>query len=126
MNLLRLCFLLFTALSGCGTDDTASMDPERPPTTAAEMTSWLESGAYLGWACESEAHAARSPSPHGSNRICSNAVLSAHGTGEFPIDAASVKEIYQGENIVGFAVYRKVTAGAGDAFYWYERVGNNV
>jgi len=54
-------------------------------------------------------------------------VLSGHGAGEYPIDSASVKEIYQGSSIAGFAVYRKVAAGqTGDAFYWYERVGDTT
>lgn len=110
---------------GGGGGGTAG-DPQTPPTGKAEaIDAWLKAGNYkgAGWACEPAPHAARSPSPHGQNRICSNAKGSAHGAGEYPIGAAHVKEIYDsaGANIVGFAIEHKVAAGKGEAWYWFER-----
>lgn len=75
--------------------------------------------------CEPASHEARSPSPHGKNRICSNTLLSGNGAGEYPVNAASVKELFadDGTTIVGYAVARHTSAGAADtAWYWYERV----
>jgi len=119
---------LVTACSSSndGAGAMAASDPQRPPTTGqADVKAWLDTAAYKGWHCESAPHAARKPSPHGMNRICSNDVLAAHGDGEFPVDSAGVKELYDadGKNVVGYAVYRHVKAGnAGDAWYWYETV----
>ena len=96
----------------------------------AEVRAWLATGNYKAgsWKCEAAPHAARSPSPHGVNRICSNATLSAHGAGEFPVGAAGVKELYDqgGTKVVGHAVYRKVKAGAGDAWYWWEDMNGST
>lgn len=119
--------LLFTALAftsltvACGASD----DDQIPPSGAAAVEAWLSEGAYLDWTCEPAVHDARSPSPHGKNRICSNDVLSAHGTGTYPVDAAAVKELYDeaGTSIIGYAVAKKTTTGTtGAAWYWYERV----
>ena len=61
------------------------------------------------------------------NRICSNTLLTASDTGEFPIDAASVKELHGSSGITGYAVGIKVAAGsAATSWYWYELIGNNV
>lgn len=102
-----------------------------PPTGLdADVTAWLARGDYKTgtWKCESAPHAARSPSPHGINRICSNKTLSEHGAGEFPIGAAGVKELYDGAGaqIVGYAVYRKMKAGGGEAWYWWEQMGGST
>ena len=101
------------------------------PATGAEgdIKAWLSLGEYKkgNWKCEAAPHAARSPSPHGTNRICSNATLSEHGAGEFPVGAAGVKEIYDGATITGYSMYRKLKAGGGEAWYWYEELaGSNV
>ena len=96
---------------------------------AATVLAWLDSGAYKAWACESERHAARPGSGHSSNRICSNAALSGHpdGAGEFPIGSAGVKELYNASgNVIGFAMYRKLAAGAGDSWWWYEGFRGSV
>jgi hypothetical protein len=98
-------------------------DAQTPATgAAADIDAWIAKGDYKKWKCESAVHEARSPSPHGKNRICSNDLLSAAGDGEFPTGAASVKELYDdaGTTIVGHAVYLKTKAGAGESFYWYE------
>lgn len=114
-----ICFLSF---AGCGD----SADSQNPPTTgAAAVDAWLAQGLYKSWHCEAAAHLSRSPSPHGMNRICSNDKLSQAGAGEYPVDAASVKELYDdaGKNITGYAVFRHVTAGTtGGTWYFYEKV----
>jgi cytochrome c553 len=72
-------------------------------------------------------HAARSPSPHGMNRICSNDLASGFsGTGERPEGTAAVKELYDstGTTIVGHSVYLKAaaTSAGGANWYWYEKM----
>jgi hypothetical protein len=84
---------------------------------------------YKQWKCEPEAHDGRSPSPHGKNRVCSNARLSAAGAGEYPVDAASVKELFaaDGVTVSGYGVARHVKSGStGDTWYWYERTASGV
>jgi hypothetical protein len=123
----HLAVILGLLLSGCDSDDGNDDDDSTqvPPRGADAVEAWLADGAYLDWSCEPEPHAARSPSPHGVNRICSNDVLSAHEAGEYPVDAASVKELYADDSvtIVGYAVALHVRAGTeGGDWYWYERV----
>ena len=123
-------------LLGCGSDD--SMDDtnagtmneeETPPQGAAALQEWLEAGSYEDWACEDEVHAARLPSPHGWNRICSNAAISERATesGDWPEGAAAVKELYadeRGTEPIGYAVYLKTEedSAGGANWYWYEVV----
>ena len=97
---------------------------QTPPTGHDAVAGWLASGEYKRWHCEAAPHEARSPSPHGTNRICSNDLLSQAGPGEYPVGAAAVKELYGGDgHVAGYAVSRHTKAGAaGDAWYWYERV----
>lgn len=121
--------LALALLPGCGDDgsgdDSGEEETQIPPTNGAEMRTWLAAGHYKDWACEAAPHEARSPSPHGWNRICSNDAVSSHGDGEYPVGAAGVKELYDdgGKNIVGYAVYRHIKAGTtGDTWYWYEQV----
>jgi hypothetical protein len=94
----------------------------------ADVKAWIAGGEYKkgNWKCEPAPHAARSPSPHGTTQICSNATLSAHGTGEFPVGSAAVKELYKGNNVIGHAMYRKLSAGAGESWYWYEDMNGSV
>ena len=117
--------LLSAACDDGSGDGDAGDEAQLPPQGRAAVEAWIADGHYLDWACEPEPHAGRSPSPHGANRICSNDALSAHGDGEYPVDAASVKELYDTDmtTIVGYAVARHVTAGTdGGDWYWYERV----
>jgi len=102
---------------------------ELPPMGAVAIEAWLQTGQYKTWHCEPAVHAARSPSPHGFNRICSNDVIAPHATetGAWPKGAAAVKELYAaaGEtNPIGYAVYAKTDndSAAGANWYWYERV----
>jgi hypothetical protein len=128
---LSLC--VCAALLGCSDgaetygDDVA--DPEVPPRGHADVLTWLEAGHYLSWRCEDAPHPQRPGSPHGTNRICSNAALSsAPATGLFPVGAAGVKEIFGGDGAIRlYAVYRKVTAEpGGDSWYWYEGTRGDV
>jgi hypothetical protein len=91
--------------------------------TDADTKAWLDKGFYKKWKCEDASHDARSPSPHGKNRICSNDLSVSNGAGEYPVGAANVKELYDeaGTNIIGYAIETHVKAGNGaDAWYWYE------
>ena len=114
--------------AGCPASSTPG-DAQTPATgTAAEIDAWIAKGDYKAWHCETAPHASRSPSPHGPNRICSNDLSNAHGTGEYPTGAASVKELYDtgSTKIIGYAMARKMSAGAGDSWYWYETNGSVV
>lgn len=134
-----LTLVTMSALCGCGGDDddgkmpggsTISQgDSQTPPMGHPALTAWLSGGAYKQWHCEPSVHEARSPSPHGYNRICSNDILSAHAaeTGAWPMGAAAVKELYTEETDTtpeGYSVYLKTKAdsAAGANWYWYERV----
>ena len=131
--------ILFTGLVlasvGCADDPgLASVgDPidqaQLPPRGATDLPTWIDAGYYQAWNCEPEAHAARSPSPHGRNRICSNDLLSAAaGAGPYPVGSAAVKEIFDSSGSVSlYAVYRKVEDGdGGDTWYWFEGTRDDV
>lgn len=101
-----------------------------PPTDAAALVPWLEAESYASWAAESAPHV--SAGPHGAAvRTFFNDALAdaaAAGAGDYPIGAASVKELFdaQGERN-GWAVIVKTELGqAGDGWYWYEIVGASV
>lgn len=115
--------------SACGSDDDKMSADQTPPTSAAALTSWLSAGSYDNWHCENGVHEARSPSPHGFNRICSNDLIAANatGTGSWPKGAAAVKELFASASDtapIGYAVYLKTDANSADGanFYWYEVV----
>jgi len=129
--------LALASLLGCSSSspapagDTAPPDAasQTPPQGAAAVQAWLATKAYKAWHCESAVHAARSPSPHGFNQICSNDLIaaSASSTAPWPEGAAAVKELYAAETDttpVGYAVYLKTQASSagGANWYWYEQV----
>jgi hypothetical protein len=133
-------YCLFAAV-GCADDSNESADgskrdasadaepSQRPPRGAAAVEAWLKQGDYTAWQCESEVHEARSPSPHGFNRICSNESISGNRSSSdaWPSGAAAVKELYASaddDTPAGYAVYLKTKSdSAGGAnWYWYERV----
>jgi hypothetical protein len=125
---MRPIFASLLLAAACG-DGPASYgdpldDPQLPPRGFEDVLTWLEAGHYLDWACEEAPHPARPGSGHGTNRICSNDLLSgaAEGTGPYPVGAAAVKELLGSDGAIRlYAVYRKVTAGSGgDTWYWYE------
>jgi hypothetical protein len=106
------------------TDTDTSGADQIPPQGYAAIDPWLDAGEYTDWNCEAAPHAGAGVSPHGMNRICSNDLASTHTTGEFPIGAASVKELYDeaGTTVVGYAVTSKVSTGGAESWYWYEQV----
>lgn len=117
-------------LGGCVSgDDPASLgdpvdDAELPPRGEADLAPWIDAGFYLDWACEPAPVDVRLGSPHRpATRTCSNAAMLGGGTGEYPVGAAAVKELYgAGGAIIGYAVSRKLEVGQGAAgWYWYER-----
>jgi len=129
------CTALFATLAACSSDSTGSgaSDAQTPPTSGrVDIEKWLSDASYKTWTCEPAVHAARDPSPHGFNRICSNDVITAAatGTGPWPKGASAVKEIYSSLTAtapVGFAVYLKTAedSASGANWYWYERVPAN-
>jgi hypothetical protein len=121
--------------SACGSSGTKSPDAsgstatETPPMGAAAVEAWLATGAYKSWSSETAIHEARSPSPHGFNRIYSNSIIAAAATGTdaWPVNASAVKELYASLTATtpfGYAVYTKTKADSagGASWYWYERV----
>jgi hypothetical protein len=97
---------------------------QTPPIGATAIVPWLQQGSYKSWHCETAAHAARSPSPHNFDRVCSNDVIAnnATSTGAWPEGAAAVKELYaQATDATpsGFAVYLKTAADSANGANWY-------
>jgi len=133
---MRLAGLLCTGFLGmlgaCSSDSESSItsNAQTPPTSGrVDIEAWLADASYKTWACEPAVHAARDPSPHGFNRICSNDLIagSATGTAAWPKGAAAVKELYASLTATtpfGYAVYLKTApdSASGANWYWYERV----
>ena len=97
-------------------------DAQTPPEGETAVKAWLAKGDYKSWHCESATHAARSPSPHGFNRICSNDLLSQNASGDdYPEGSAGVKELWDavGGKIIGYAVYRKLAGDSAGGANWY-------
>ena len=116
-----VCVLAACADAGPDSFGDDLTDPQLPARGTSDAPAWLAAGYYRQWRCEPTPHPARAPSPHGKNRICNNDALHATTSGDFPAGAASVKEIYDGDAIVTYAIARKLTDGpGGDAWYWYE------
>jgi hypothetical protein len=115
------CLLAACAEPGPGTFGDDLTDPQLPARGTSDAQAWLAAGHYRQWHCEDARHPARAPSPHGANRICNNDALHTTLSGDFLAGAASVKEIYNGDAIVAYAIARKLSDGpGGDAWYWYE------
>lgn len=126
---------LGAALSGCGTDPGGGgsggdpdFDAQSPPEGESALTAWIDQQFYKQWTCEGAIHDAREPSPHGRNRICSNDTLSLAQASPWPVGGAAVKELYDdGDNLTGYAVYKKVADGTdGSNWYWYETNAGSV
>jgi hypothetical protein len=125
---------LFVFLVACSDPGAASFgddldDPQVPPRGYVDIETWIEAGHYQTWNCEPDRHPPIAGSGHSANRICSNDALvaAANGDGAFPVGAASVKEVFSGDEIVNYAVYRKMTETTGGAsWYWFEGIGDDV
>ena len=133
-------------ISGC-TDDEAGCpaacpaacpaeagDAQTPPRGAdTVLETWLAAASYkgAGWKCETAVHAARTPSPHGKNKICNNTKLTQTvAPNGYTFGVASVKELYMddGTTLVGHATSLKLQDGASDGskWYFYEKMGTTV
>lgn len=115
-----------SAAAGGSAGGSSTVAQTPPMGTDAEISAWITAGHYKSWKCEPAPHAARSPSPHGFNRICNNTALTSTATGTYPVGAASVKELLVsdgGTEITGYAIGLKIVAGAstGASWYWYEK-----
>jgi hypothetical protein len=122
-------YWMMLGLASCSDDESTMDDSQLPPQGAAQVEAWLARGAYKDWQCEPAVHAAREPSPHGFNRICSNDAISAaaSGQGAWPKGAAAVKELYTSLDATtpaGYSVYLKTAddSAGGANWYWYERL----
>jgi hypothetical protein len=150
-KILAIAMLLIAlAGTGCGDDDDMtggssgmgneagsgggeSTDDQIPPMGEEALEAWLATGAFEDWHCERETHEARSPSPHGFNRVCSNDMIAENIAGDdpWPKGAAAVKLLYDSiasEEPLGYAVYLKKDedSAGGDNWYWYERIGERI
>jgi len=143
--------ILFAVLSAllffptaCGEDDKAT-DPtpdaaatvavgdadvsQSVPTEREALKAFLESKGYAGFKAEPAPHA--SSGPHGKVRTFVNDVLAsslAANAASHPRGAASVKELYSGDTIVGWAVLVKTQADSarGAGYFWYELLNGKV
>jgi len=99
-------------------------DPDVPPRGEALLIPWLAAGHYKAWACEPAPHPEVFPSNHGDNRTCNNSILhtAPPAIGNYPLDSASVKELYADDDvtIIAYAVSRKINDNLGDGWYWFE------
>ena len=85
------------------------MDPRRP-LPVLELRG--DAGRRPAWLAASPADA-----------DLSNQLARGGGTGELPVGAASVKEMYDDAGrITGYGAKRKVEAGGAAGWYWYERL----
>ena len=114
-----------------GPDAPPGVDPDVPPTDFDMLTDWLAAGYYKSRPCEPAPHPQEFPSNHGDNRTCNNPILHAvaSGDGAFPIDAASVKELYDANDdvtIIGMAVSLKTGSNGADGWFWYQKGGSPV
>lgn len=126
---IKRAWIIVVGLAACSDDDSGMESRQTPPQGASQVEAWLAQGTYKSWHCEAAVHEARSPSPHGFNRICSNAVISenADGRGAWPKGAAAVKELYTSLDATtpaGYSVYVKTAddSAGGANWYWYERL----
>lgn len=130
----RWILFLLWSFGGCGGSEEPPPgtgrpgDAQTPPTTSsADIAAWIETGVYRAWHCEVALHPARPSGAHGENRVCSSPLLSSTTSTatEFPIGAASVKELGDGSgNVIGYAVAVRTVQGQGGAgWLWYERIG---
>jgi hypothetical protein len=116
------------AFLGIGCGDSPPEDPRQlPPITSTDdINNWLTAGYYKTWRCEQTIRPALGPpgvSPHGMSRTCSNNLLSTNPDGEYPVGAASVKELADNNgNLKGYSISRHFSVGSRPAaWFWFER-----
>lgn len=117
------------ALLGIGCGNNVPEDPQQlPPITSTDdINNWLTQAYYKRWSCEPAFRPALGEtgiSPHGMSRTCSNNLLSSSSdVGEYPVGAASVKELADSNgNLRGYSISRHILAGTRAAtWFWFER-----
>jgi hypothetical protein len=101
--------------------DAGNPVAQLPPTNRKDIEAWIAKGYYKTWKCETQVMNARPNGAHGRNRVCSNDLASTNGAGNYPVGAASIKELYSNNSLNGYAAAVKVKAGTGaNTWYWYE------
>jgi hypothetical protein len=109
------------------TDGGGEDETQVPPQGYEAIEAWLTAGHYKSWKKQPGVVEPIPISPHGKQQIYTNQLHSDHAgmTGEYPVNAAAVKELYadDGTTLVGYAVYLHISAGTtGANWYWYERI----
>ncbi len=118
-------FVFGTPTTLCENEIIAPPPSAAPPIEPGALNAWLQAGSYVSWAAETAIHPAGGPHPT-NIRSYANAPLEAAmraGATTFPVDSATVKELYTASNqIYGWAVSLKTQANAdgGRGWYWYE------
>jgi hypothetical protein len=94
----------------------------------AALQPWLIARGYEAMRAEPAPHP--TAGPHGRVRTFFSPALVASlaGAGEHPRGAGAVKELYDGDDLRGWAVEVKVQddSASGDGWYWYEVFGTDV
>ncbi len=126
---MKTLFALLSAVTlaaACGGTSGANLDDRTqffPTSSQSEIQAWLDGGAYKQWNCQATTHASDLASGHPTKaRICSNDALSAHGSGEYPVGAANVKEIFDAADLrIGTTVYGKIakTTATHNGFFYF-------
>lgn len=119
------------ASAACGSDDRGdplNIDGDAAasfelPVGAAALQPWLAARNYEDLPSESAVH--ESSGPHGLVRTFLSPGLAASlagGSDVHPRGVGSVKELYDGGNLRGWAVSVKIAedSAGGDGWYWYE------
>lgn len=122
---LLLTLVFAAALASCGgASESECLDvPALPAANATAVAEFVSCRGYIDWTAESAPQP--TVAPHGEEtRVYINASLEGSlrdASTEHLVGAASVKEIYSGGTLSGWAAMIKVEAGAGDTgWYWYE------
>lgn len=92
----------------------------------ATTEAFLDTSEYLTWHCEAMPTPAPSNSGHDANRVCVNELLwSTTASDEFPIGAAAVKELFNGQGeLAGYSfIYKGGPTEEGYGWWWYEVLG---
>lgn len=122
--------MLAALAAGCFEDPHRPGDPAQLVPAAegsAAVDDWIRAEHYQAWACQ-EIREPAGPSVHGRVRVCANALAATHGAGEFPVGAATVKELYDATDVlVGVTLAAHTRAGAtSDTWFWFERRGDEI
>jgi hypothetical protein len=122
-------------LAACGTDPGDPLDVDGDAAAAFEipvgddLQPWLVAGSYRDLPSESRPHS--SAGPHGRVRTFLSPGLAdslAAGADVHPRGVGAVKELYDGDDVRGWAVEVKVAddSASGAGWYWYEVFGTSA